>query len=382
MAGRPWPALSRVARGWCSIAPEAKVPRTLLLAALGLLLLGGCVPTSALKMHDLYVYGVENERFTYFYGQPGQILYEGSSLSLTEATARSAATDLFAVPGALQAGGRPYLRAGLQPLATEPVRVIRIPFTTDVEVALGADVEEVVYFDGQSFLRLMLEGQAGTVQRVVPRPRLNLLRGLGQLSAPEADALAAALRAYGQPFALALLPNDGLPPHPVDGLAEHRRTGVYVQLGIGTTSAPVSSLPEELVWEVVASGNQAVGFQSASFQLLTSQDQLISLWQRAYGSQLNVPPLPALDFRRETVVALFLGSRPTGGYGIDVQDARDEDGDLYLDLSLSEPAAGAITTQAITSPWIIVSVQRGGYVAAWLRLAGTGNLLGVARADR
>ncbi|HRN17639.1 MAG TPA: protease complex subunit PrcB family protein [Trueperaceae bacterium] len=356
------------------------MPRIWLLVALVALVLGGCAPTSVIKMHDLYLYGYQNARYTHFYGEPGQLLYSGRTLTLTEPDPGSRKLQVpFAVRGALFVDGNPFLRESLTPLGVAPVTVSRIALTTDLQVTLGADVQEVVYYDGQSFLRLMLEGEAGTVQRVVPRPRLNGLRGLGELSSAEADALADALQALGKPLAIALLPKAGLPPHPVDGVAEQRRTGVYVQQDIGVDESAYRAAPEELVWDVVAQGSQAVGFPSASYQLVSNQDQLISLWQRAYGSQLTVPPVPSLDYRRETVVALFLGTKPSGGYGLEVRSVREEEGDLYVDLTLTEPAAGSITTQALTSPWLIIRVQRGGYAAAWLRDAKSGALIGVAR---
>jgi len=356
------------------------MPRIWLLVALVALVLAGCAPTSAIKMHDLYLYGYQNARYSHFYGEPGQLLYGERTITLTEPEPDTRKLQLpFAVRGALFVDGNPFLREGLTPLDVVPLTVSRIPLTTDLQVTLGADVQEVVYYDGQSFLRLMLEGEAGTVKRVVPRPRLNRLRGLGELSSAEADAFADALEGLGTPLAIALLPKASLPPHPVDGVAEQRRTGVYVQQDIRVDESAYQAAPEELVWEVVAQGNQAVGFPSASYQLVSNEDQLISLWQRAYGSQLTVPPVPSLDFRRETVVALFLGTKPSGGYGVEVRAVREEEGDLYVDVTLTEPPAGAITTQALTSPWLIIRVQRGGYEAAWLRDATSGVLVGVAR---
>lgn len=358
------------------------MPRIWLLLAVIGVTLAGCVPTSALRMDDLYIYGIENARLTYFYGEAGQILYDGGSLSLAEQPESAVPTGNYVVRGALVAAGKPFLRVAVDPLPVEPVVVSRIPFTTDLQVALKTDVDEVVYYDGQSFLRLLETDEAGTVRPVVPRPRLNGLRGLGQLTNAEADALAAALTAGGRPFALAALPIASLPSHAVDGLSEHRRTGIYVQREIATDASAYRPTPERLTWDVVARGDQAVGFASASYQLVTSQDELISLWQRAYGSRLTVPALPSLDFRRETIIALFMGSRSSGGYSMDVTDVREEGGELYVELQVTEPAPGTITTQALTSPWLILRVQRGGYAAAWLRDTGSGNLLGVARADR
>lgn len=351
-----------------------------LLLAAPVLLLAACVPGSAVRMHDLYLYGPTNARLSLFYGGAGELLYQGGTVTLSDAEAGdSRMNQPYAVVGALLVDGKPYLREPLDPLDTRVIDVSRIPFTTDMQVRLGADVVEVVYFDGSDFLQLLDSGEANTTIRVVPRQRLNRLRGLGELSNGEADAVEAALRAGGKPFALAVLPVGGLPVHNVDGLGEQRRTGLYVQEQISTDEAAFRPTPEQLTWEVLARGSQAIGFSGRSFLLVANQDELNSLWNRAYGSQLTVPPLPGVDFRRETIVAVFLGSQSTGGYGVDVTSVSEENDELYLDVAFTAPAPDAITTQALTSPWVMVRVLRGGYNVVWLRDADSGELIGAAR---
>jgi hypothetical protein len=106
---------------------------------------------------------------------------------------------------------------------------------------------------------------------------------------------------------------------------------------------------------------------------------LISLWNQAHGAVLTPPPLPEVDFRRESVIAIFLGQRPTGGYGISVVDLLLDNNEIYLDVRLTRPAPDAMVTQALTSPWLMVRVQRPGVQVAWFRNADTGELFGVAR---
>jgi hypothetical protein len=108
----------------------------------------------------------------------------------------------------------------------------------------------------------------------------------------------------------------------------------------------------------------------------------LTLWNRAYGAQLSPPRLPELDFRRESVIAVFLGQRPSGGYGVSVRDLRLEGGDVILLLEERQPGPGDITTQALTSPWLMLRVARPNLRAAWIRDAQTGNLIGVAQAMR
>lgn len=338
-------------------------------------LLAGCVPESAPSMHDVFVYGTLDARLSYLYGTPGEFLLDGSNVTLSE----GALAAPFAVAGSLLVDGRPYVRFGVAPLDPPPIRVSRIPLTTDLQLSLAGDVEAAVYFDGNGFFTLADGANAGTVQRVVPRQRLNRLRGLAQLTDPEADALADALTADGAPFVLGVLPEADLPTHTVDGLNEIRRSGVYVQSDVPTDAAAFRPGPQRVAWEPLASGNQAVDFDQQDFVLVTNANNLLNLWNRANGAQLQVPPVPQVDLERETVLAVFAGRKSTGGHGVSVRAVSIENGELYVDLVVTRPQPGALTTQVITSPWTMIRVLRGGFAVAWFRDAETGGLLGVAR---
>ncbi|HKI55663.1 MAG TPA: protease complex subunit PrcB family protein [Trueperaceae bacterium] len=343
-----------------------------------LVLFAGCVPQSGPKLHDVYVYGALNERLSYLYGSPGTISIDGKDVTLTQGTK----ADPFAVTGALLADGKPYLSSSLQPPKQPPVVVSHIPLTTDLELQVNQDVQQVVYFDGGDYLTLADSATAGTTKRVVPTPRLNGLRGLGQLTDPEADALANGLSKSGKPFVVAVLPEKGLPAHAVNGTSEYLHTGLYVQQGLATATAAAQGSSQQVPWEVLAHGQHAVGFDKPQYDLVTSQDQLTNLWYQAYGTQLQVPSVPQLDFSRETVVAIFEGKKPTGGYGLEVRGVTIQNGELYIDLVETSPSAGAITTQAITSPWLILHVLHGGFQVAWIRNPDDGSLIAVARATQ
>ena len=259
------------------------------------------------------------------------------------------------------------------------VTASRIPLTTDMQVAANQPVGTVVYFDGTGYLELLTESAANVQQRVVPRPRLNRLRGLGELTNAEADALAASFEARGQPFVVAVLPTDDLPARTVDGLEEYRRTGLYVQAEVGTDAQAFRPSAEQLIWETLANGTQASGFPSARFEMVQTENQLITLWNRAQTRLLQPPPVPVVDLARETVIGIFLGQRNTGGYGVSVRRVVVEEGELYVDVEVTEPGPGAIVTQAITSPWTLIRVLRTGYQVAWIRDADDGTLIGAAR---
>lgn len=78
------------------------------------------------------------------------------------------------------------------------------------------------------------------------------------------------------------------------------------------------------------------------------------LWKSHAGSE----PLPAVDFSQRMVVAVFLGARPTAGYGVELKATRIENGVLVVEYIERRPGAGDIAAQILTSPYQIATVPR------------------------
>ena len=346
-----------------------------------LLMAPGCIPEedSVPALHDIALYSNATDLrglYGYLYGEPTSLTISNQAVALTEGSS----SDPLAVSTALLVNDQPYLKAALSKLSPPPTRVQRIPLTSDVqlEVGQGRNVKEVVYFDGRKWFTLAEEPAPTVARRIVPKERLGALNGLGQLTPAEADMLEVVL-AERAPVAVTVLPETDVPTRRVEGVPDYRRTALYVQQTIPTDDSAYTPPAQELVWDVLAEGNQALGGEQESFELVTSEVQLADVWNRAYGSRLTPPPLPDVDFRRESILAVFLATKPTGGYGLEVQGVTLEDNDAYVDVLTTEPPADAITTQALTTPWVLVRVLRGGLGAAWFRAPGSEQLIGVAR---
>lgn len=67
-------------------------------------------------------------------------------------------------------------------------------------------------------------------------------------------------------------------------------------------------------------------------------------------------PKPAIDFSREMVVAVFMGSRPTAGFGIALAGVRQEGAGLVVEVRETVPGADAMTAQVITMPYAIAAL--------------------------
>ncbi len=70
--------------------------------------------------------------------------------------------------------------------------------------------------------------------------------------------------------------------------------------------------------------------------------------------------LPNIDFEKYGVLFLEMGQRPTGGYTIDFSPSlsRVIDKQAIIKISWNMPQEGLLLTQAVTSPFILIKVDR------------------------
>jgi len=79
----------------------------------------------------------------------------------------------------------------------------------------------------------------------------------------------------------------------------------------------------------------------------------LALW-KLHGSG----DAPKVDFATHTVVAVFLGSRPTGGYSVEFVRAHEEKGVLVVQWRERRPDPGDMTAQILTSPMHAATIPK------------------------
>ena len=74
------------------------------------------------------------------------------------------------------------------------------------------------------------------------------------------------------------------------------------------------------------------------------------LWANALGQR---EPPTAVDFGKRLAVAVFLGSVPTGGYGVDFLAPQSAGGTTILSYRIRRPGQGSFVIQAFTQPYAV-----------------------------
>ena len=110
--------------------------------------------------------------------------------------------------------------------------------------------------------------------------------------------------------------------------------------------------------------------EDAGCLVVRSEDEFARLWHDLHQIRSAEPPLPAVDFSRQLVLAVFQGQRPSGGHAISIDRVVDGGDRLLVVVSESVPAADAMVTMALTSPYHLAAVDLPGDTSVQVEFRG------------
>ena len=79
-----------------------------------------------------------------------------------------------------------------------------------------------------------------------------------------------------------------------------------------------------------------------------------ALWRQHAGDTA----LPKVDLASRTVVAVFLGTRSSAGYAVEITGTRHDKGGLIVEWRERRPEPGSISAQVLTSPAHIATIPK------------------------
>ncbi|MEK7201699.1 MAG: protease complex subunit PrcB family protein [Patescibacteria group bacterium] len=108
----------------------------------------------------------------------------------------------------------------------------------------------------------------------------------------------------------------------------------------------------EVAFSVLGHGSRATGMTERKNYAVYSKEEYARIWKLTGSTE----KMPTIDFAEAYVIAVFAGTRATGGYAISVEKVTDTEGARSVAVLIEKPGVGCITTQAITSPYQIIRV--------------------------
>ena len=100
----------------------------------------------------------------------------------------------------------------------------------------------------------------------------------------------------------------------------------------------------------VASGTSSLIDEPRQVVIRTQAD-----WQ-AFWKTHSTQPAPIVDFSKSIVAGVFLGMRPTGGYGVSIRAVRRTSTGAVVEYLSSTPDKNQMVIQMLTSPFHLIAI--------------------------
>ena len=132
-------------------------------------------------------------------------------------------------------------------------------------------------------------------------------------------------------------------------------------LAVAACSSQSSQPPDDPAFRVVKSGSYGREATDAALPAQSKSAVLVAAteadYRRLWDTYVGEGDAPSIDFPNERAVFLLLGLRRSGGYAIEPQGVTIDGETLVVDAAVQRPAAGGMSTQALTAPWSVLAVK-------------------------
>ena len=103
----------------------------------------------------------------------------------------------------------------------------------------------------------------------------------------------------------------------------------------------------------IAKGDQS-DIESPTQVLARTEAEWVALWRRHAGDRER----PPVDFTREMVAGVFMGSRPNAGFSTTIITSMEVKGVLVVRYTETVPPRDAVTAQILTFPYHFVAIPK------------------------
>ncbi|HIL36140.1 MAG TPA: protease complex subunit PrcB family protein [Planctomycetes bacterium] len=113
----------------------------------------------------------------------------------------------------------------------------------------------------------------------------------------------------------------------------------------------------ELAFESLSQGATS-GVEDTHIVLARNPSEWNALWIAVNSASLSAKAAPEVDFSKEMVIGVFLGQRPTAGFGVMVLGCTIEKGMLSVQVRESKPPTGQAQATMVTRPYQLVKLAK------------------------
>lgn len=118
-------------------------------------------------------------------------------------------------------------------------------------------------------------------------------------------------------------------------------------------AAPLETMAQAQAFTTVAKGD-ASGQQTSRQVIIRTAAE----WKALWNEHAPTEKLPAIDFSKEMVVGMFLGTKPSAGHEVEIVGVRTQENELIVEYVQKQPGRGTMAAQILTEPYHLVAVPK------------------------
>jgi hypothetical protein len=148
-------------------------------------------------------------------------------------------------------------------------------------------------------------------------------------------------------------------------MLRNMKSGVTVLVCFAATSAALGQVPPAELVATVAKGAMSNIEEPRQVVVRTTTE-----WQALWKEHDAQNAAPVVDFTQSIVVAVFLGTRPTAGFAVEIAAVKPEGSRAVVEYRERRPPRDALVAQVLTAPFHAVRLARNSGSIEFRRIDG------------
>ena len=93
-------------------------------------------------------------------------------------------------------------------------------------------------------------------------------------------------------------------------------------------------------------------------------------WKALWKDHAPTEKMPSVDFAKNMVVGIFLGTKPSAGNEVEIVGVRTHEQDVIVEYVQKQPGRGTMAAQILTEPYHLVSVPKHAGTVRFIQVPG------------
>ncbi|MBY0549849.1 MAG: protease complex subunit PrcB family protein [Candidatus Obscuribacterales bacterium] len=132
---------------------------------------------------------------------------------------------------------------------------------------------------------------------------------------------------------------------------------LLVALAFSFNSTALAGGSEGVAFSSIDNGTSS-GIEDKSNWLIRTDEEWKSFWRKHKATETPPEAAPRVNFKTDMVIAVFAGTKSSGGYTVKVVHVSHSDESIRVDALLNKPKRGSMNSQMMTQPYDIIKCRQ------------------------